>query len=435
MAASSTSPRSPNWSASGSTGCSPITDLFIALYDAESNLISFPYEISGGERHHTDPIPADHGLTAMVIRTRTPFLTRTLAEAYERDAIDLGPTSASWLGVPIIAADDVIGVIALESLQPYAFGDDDLRLLSTLAASTAGALRNARLFDETKRLLVESNERAAELSIVNSVQEGLASKLDMQHMYDLVGDRIQEIFDAQVVDIAVFDVPQNTIEFVYTIERGVRFPNESMPLIGFRRHVYETRQPLLVNRDAQRRAVEEFGQPAVIAGEPTMSSLFVPLLVADAVTGVISLQNLDREDAFTDGDVRVLTTLAGSLSVALENARLVGEIRQRASELAIINSVQEGLAQQLDMQAMYDLVGRKVTEIFDVDGVDIDVVRPGHWNDPLRVHRGAGRAPPGRPNRAIRLPEMGRRARRVAAHQSRPRGSGGRIRPAANDRR
>ena len=41
-------------------------------------------------------------------------------------------------------------------------------------------------------------QRAAELAIINSVQEGLASKLDMQGIYDLVGDKIREIFDAQV---------------------------------------------------------------------------------------------------------------------------------------------------------------------------------------------------------------------------------------------
>ena len=61
------------------------------------------------------------------------------------------------------------------------------------------ALENARLFDETQRLLAETNERAAELAIINSVQRGLAENLDMQSMYELVGEKIREIFDAQVV--------------------------------------------------------------------------------------------------------------------------------------------------------------------------------------------------------------------------------------------
>ena len=53
------------------------------------------------------------------------------------------------------------------------------------------ALENARLFGETKRLLTETEERAAELAIINSVQQGLAAELDMQAMYELVGDKIQ----------------------------------------------------------------------------------------------------------------------------------------------------------------------------------------------------------------------------------------------------
>ncbi|MBI5081054.1 MAG: hypothetical protein HZB17_07090 [Chloroflexi bacterium] len=48
-------------------------------------------------------------------------------------------------------------------------------------------------------------QRTAELSIINSVQEGLASRLDMQATYDLIGDKIRDIFDAQVVMIGYFD--------------------------------------------------------------------------------------------------------------------------------------------------------------------------------------------------------------------------------------
>src|ERR1700749_3588159 len=71
--------------------------------------------------------------------------------------------------------------------------------------------------------------------------------------------------------------------------------------------------------------------------------LVAPLTSGDEVRGRISLQNLDRTNAFTENDVRLLTTLAGSLSVALENARLVHETRQRNAELALINGVQDAM--------------------------------------------------------------------------------------------
>ena len=83
--------------------------------------------------------------------------------------------------------------------------------------------------------------------------------------------------------------------------------------------------------------------------------------------GTISLQNVDREEAYSEFDLRLLNTLAGTMSVALENARLfdeterlLNETEQRAGELAIINGMSQVLTQELDLQAMLDLVGDKL---------------------------------------------------------------------------
>src|SRR5437588_4159178 len=120
------------------------------------------------------------------------------------------------------------------------------------------------------------------------------------------------------------------------------------------------------------------------------SVLFVPLATGGKASGVISLQNVDREHAFTDSDERLLTTLSGSLSVALENARLVHETRQRNAELALINSVQEAIAGELDPQAIYDLVGDKLQEVFDAQVVSISTVDEvaGLLHYPYIIERG-----------------------------------------------
>ena len=74
----------------------------------------------------------------------------------------------------------------------------------------------------------------------------------MQAMYDLVGDRIQEIFDAQVVDIGILDPDSGLLHFPYTIERGVRFPDEPMELIGLRRRSRSRpANPCVVNEDVE----------------------------------------------------------------------------------------------------------------------------------------------------------------------------------------
>jgi GAF domain-containing protein len=77
----------------------------------------------------------------------------------------------------------VLGGIAIDNFErENAFGESELRLLTTIAASLGTALENARLFDETQRLLKETEQRNSELALINSIQQGLASKLDMQEI-------------------------------------------------------------------------------------------------------------------------------------------------------------------------------------------------------------------------------------------------------------
>ena len=96
------------------------------------------------------------------------------------------------------------------------------------------------------------------------------------------------------------------------------------PYRGIRKHVMESLEPLVINERASERA-EELGQPAVRQGEAPLSTLWAPLIVGGEATGVVSVQNLDREQAFRPGDVSLLQTLAASLSVSLETGRLVAE--------------------------------------------------------------------------------------------------------------
>ncbi len=105
----------------------------------------------------------------------------------------------------------------------------------------------------------------------------------------------------------------------------------------------------------------------MLSGEAPLSALFAPLIARGEAIGVISLQNLDREFAFSDGDVRLLTTLAASLSVALENARLIHETRQRVAELATVHEIGQAFASQLDLDRMYELVGERISETFSAD--------------------------------------------------------------------
>jgi GAF domain-containing protein/CheY-like chemotaxis protein len=355
--------------------------IFIGIADEVAGTISFPYSIENGVVAPVEMIEIGNGLTSRVLRSGEALRLNESQEGHALGAIVLGEASESWLGVPIMAGDHALGILGLESSVPHAFSDADERLLSTLAASMGVALENARLFDETKRLLAETDERAAELAVVNSVQQALAENIDMQAMYDLVGDKIRDIFDAQVVDIGIIDPDADVMRYPYAIERGVRYPDEPTELAAspLTQELLKTKQAFAINDMPSWQA--EHGTVPVIQGESSMSVLMAPLMGGGEVRGRISLQNLDHTNAFSDRDVRLLSTLAASLSVALENARLFDETKrllaetdERAAELAVVNSVQQGLAANIDMQAMYDLVGDKIRDIFDAQVVDIGIV-------------------------------------------------------------
>jgi predicted phage tail protein len=66
----------------------------------------------------------------------------------------------------------------------------------------------------------ELSHRVEELAVINSVQDGLVRKMDMLGIYDLVGEKIREIFNAQVIDIVTYDKTTNLIEDRYTYEKA-----------------------------------------------------------------------------------------------------------------------------------------------------------------------------------------------------------------------
>src|SRR5207248_3124240 len=99
------------------------------------------------------------------------------------------------------------------------------------------ALSRARAIEETR-------QRNAELALINTVQEAIAGELDQQAIYDAVGDKIKEVFDAQAVMIIMLDEATGLIHFPYSIERGERQQWESMTPTGFAGHVFETRESL-----------------------------------------------------------------------------------------------------------------------------------------------------------------------------------------------
>src|SRR5438874_1644716 len=199
----------------------------------------------------------------------------------------------------------------------------------------------------------------------------------MQGIYDAVGDKIREIFHHADMGIRIYDPQTNLIHYPYAYESGQRIAIGSslLPDKGFGPHVLRTRETLVISENMERE-VEKYGSFNLTPGPMEKSAVMVPLVAGDQARGLISLIDMDREHAFSASDVRLLQTLANAMSVALENARLFDETQrllketeQRNAELAIINSVQAALATELNIQGIYDAVGDKIRNIFNLADV------------------------------------------------------------------
>jgi len=362
----------------------------VGMYDAERDWRLYIHYVDRGERTYFPDGPMNRpSLGAILLDSRKHLLLGTNEESRKLGSLSVASKgekidkNESYMGVPILTGDNPIGFIAVQSYKQHAYDQDDLRLMQTLANSMSIALENARLFDETQRLLKVTEQRNAELAIVNNVQLGLASKLDMQAIFELVGEKIRETFDSQVTIIAVYDHAGEQANYRYIAEKGGRFDGTIIPFNGFHRKMIQERKTILYNENLVEQVKTLGFEESFTDNDLPKSALNVPLLAGNQVLGHVALENLDREHAFSDSDVRLLETLANSMSVALESARLfdetqrlLDETEERNAELAVINSIQHGLASELEIQTIIDLVGDQVQKTFNVSEVEIAIYNP-----------------------------------------------------------
>jgi len=194
-------------------------------------------------------------------------------------------------------------------------------------------------------------QRAVELALINSVQEGLSSKYEMQAIYDLVGDKLRDTFNAQIVMISQYDPQTNKIYHHYAFERDRHLYISGWSTIdASREKVVRTRKPVMINKKEIDNLLASQKMKVVPGTEVPKTWLGVPLLVGDQVRGIVSLQNLDIENAFSSSDIDLLTTLTNSMSQSLENARLFNETQrmfnQVENEMALALQAQKSILPQ-----------------------------------------------------------------------------------------
>lgn len=152
----------------------PAQNFYVALYDAKTDEVTFPLAVEEGKRVQWRSRRTGKGLTEHILRTQAPLLIRgRLKETLDQLGIEqIGRPAASWLGVPLMAAAEPIGIIAVQSYDdPAAYDSSHLEILTTIASQAAVAIQNARLYARTDEALAR---RVQEMdSILRTTQEGI----------------------------------------------------------------------------------------------------------------------------------------------------------------------------------------------------------------------------------------------------------------------
>ncbi|MBB3177531.1 response regulator [Variovorax sp. Sphag1AA] len=198
--------------------------------------------------------------------------------------------------------------------------------------------------------------------LLNGIQKGMAARMEFQAIVDMVGDKLRELFDSGDLNIVWWDDKTDLVQVLYRYEHNKPLPLPPARLLkpdGFLTDILHRRETAVANtREDQTRV----GVGPAPGTDWAHSIAAVPIIGSDRALGIIALQNHEREYAFGADEVRLLETVAGSLGLALENARLLDETRRQGREM------QEALAHQTAAAEVLRVIGSSVADpgpVFD----------------------------------------------------------------------
>ena len=276
--------------------------------------------------------------------------------------------SLSTAQMPFFAGDRFLGTIALDNHErENAYGEAEVRLLSTVAASMGMALQNARNFDETQRLLKETERRIVRAGADqrHPARAGRASWSSAPSSKSSATSCAQ-LFGSDDIGITWRDEKTELIHNLYIVERGQRLqlPPFNDDPDGAMARAWSGGKPLVLKD----RAIDAgLRHPHVRrAPNPADRSVFMPVMVGQRLRAAIRLVSLEREDAFDDATVNLLSTVAASMGVALEKARLFNETREALQRQTATAEVLRVLGRSMtDTQPVFDAIVHNCGGLFD----------------------------------------------------------------------
>ena len=265
-----------------------------------------------------------------VVRTRAPFIVADAPAVYDGFRKDPHQKTVirSWLGVPMLVGERLVGMIALDRREPGFYTQEHARLAEVFAAQAAVAVENAHLFQAER----EQRELAEALAEATAA---VSSTLDLDQVLAAVLEQARRLLD--VIACSVWLIDPETDELVCQqatgpqseIVRGWRLA----PGVGLAGWVAQSGESLVVpDVKADERHFKGVDQQT---GLPLRSILTFPLRVKEDVIGVLEV--VDAEvNRFSPADLKLLEPLVAAATIAIENAQLYEQARQDAEARSVL---------------------------------------------------------------------------------------------------
>ncbi|MGB8982701.1 MAG: diguanylate cyclase [Anaerolineales bacterium] len=257
------------------------------------------------------------GIIGHVAKTRTAHI----AEDVSRDPyyFSSAPRYGSALGVPILDKEHLLGIIYVESNAKHDFDGDDQQTLQTLGNQVATSLQKARLYARTQ-------DHLQVMTVLQSISRAVTSSLELEEIFNNVIRLLKDSLGYSYISIFLLenDVLHLGTQIGYPEDKVVSEMPITMGVIGRAARSRETQFIRDVSTDPD----------YLRASYEVRSEICVPLLKEQNVLGILDVE-CDNTGTLNENDVSFLNALAGSIAVAIDNARLHAEVKQMAMTDAV----------------------------------------------------------------------------------------------------
>jgi diguanylate cyclase (GGDEF)-like protein len=255
------------------------------------------------------------------------------------------------------------GVIIFPHAERRMFGSSNLRLLIGLALQIGLTLENYVVMHDAQR-------RTKEYELLTQIGQAISSRLDQDEILRTVYQELGQIFETSEFYVA-FQEGEH-IRFEFEVEKGQVRPKRSRKVDnGLTEYILRTGQPLLIRSDLEK-ARERLGA-TYIPPRPSKCFCGAPILQGGKPAGVMAIMSAEREHVFEQRDLEVMQTVAGQVSVAVENARLFAEEQRRARQFAFLNSISKtAISSEDSEQMLLEIVGH-IQKNFRFDHIGIGI--------------------------------------------------------------